>query len=134
VVAGAGLFTLGHLLLLAAVAEIGDGGDVAWLLPGLVVAGGGMGLCLSALVGSVMGEVLPVHAATVSGTLSTVQQLGNAIGVALIGLVFFGAEARGVDVAFVRSLTCLAAGTAALALLASRLRGNAAPAEDLGSR
>jgi formaldehyde-activating enzyme involved in methanogenesis len=72
-----------------------------------------------------MGGVPPLHAATVSGTLSTVQQLGNSIGVALIGLVFFGTAVHGVDVAFVRSLACLAAGTAVLAVLAPRLRGNA---------
>ncbi|HWU20049.1 MAG TPA: MFS transporter [Nocardioides sp.] len=134
VAGGAVLFTLGHLLLLAAVEVEGEGGSVLALVPGLVVAGLGMGICLSALVGSVMGAVPPVHAATVSGTLSTVQQLGNSIGVALIGLVFFGAAAHGIDVAFVRSLACLAAGTAVLAVLAGSRGGNAEPVSGLGSR
>lgn len=134
VAGGAVLFTLGHLLLLAAVEEEGTGGSVLALVPGLVVAGGGMGVCLSALVGSVMGAVPPVHAATVSGTLSTVQQLGNSLGVALVGLVFFGAAAHGIDVAFARSLTCLAAVTAVLAVLAARRAGNAEPVSGLGSR
>ncbi|GAA3803886.1 MFS transporter [Nocardioides panacisoli] len=125
VVGGAAAFTCGHLLVLLAVGSIGTGGDVLWLVPGLVVAGAGMGVCLSALVGSVMGAVEPRHAATVSGALSTVQQLGNAVGVALIGIVYFGATARGADVAFERSLWWLAAGTTALAVLATRLTGNA---------
>jgi predicted MFS family arabinose efflux permease len=36
-----------------------------------------------------MARVEPQHAGAVSGLLSTMQQVGNAAGVALIGLVFF---------------------------------------------
>ena len=111
------VFTAGHVLVLAAVEEIGSTGPVLWLTPGLAVAGLGMGVCLSALVASVMSEVEPRHALAVSGTLSTVQQLGNALGVALVGLVFFGATDRGVDVAFAHSLVWLAGGTLALAVV-----------------
>ena len=131
VVGGATVFTAGHVLVLVAVGSIGVGGDVLLLVPGLVVAGAGMGVCLSALVGSVMGAVEPRHAAAVSGALSTVQQLGNAVGVALIGIVYFGATPGGVDVAFEHSLWWLAAGTAALAVLATRLAGNAGRASRL---
>ena len=45
-------FGAGHALLLAAVAEIGVGGSVLWLVPGLAVGGVGMGVTLSGLVGS----------------------------------------------------------------------------------
>jgi MFS family permease len=116
VLPGAALvFTAGHVLVLVAVEAIGVTGSVLWLAPGLAVAGLGMGVCLSALVAGVMSGVEPRHALVVSSALSTVQQLGNALGVALVGLVFFGSAERGVDVAFARSLLCLAAGTLALA-------------------
>jgi MFS family permease len=114
-------FAFGHLLTFAAVERIGVTGSVLWLTPGLAVAGLAMGICLSSLVTSVMAGVEPVHAAAVSGSLSTVQQLGNALGVALIGLVFFGAAGRGVDVAFAQSLLWLVAGTLVLAAVATRL-------------
>lgn len=121
VVGGASAFAVGHLLLLAAVHEIGVGGGVLWLAPGLVVSGLGMGVCLSALVGTVMATVEPRHAATVSGALSTVQQLGNAFGVAVLGMVFFGRIDDGIAAAFEATLACLAVVTAALALLGAAL-------------
>ncbi|SFC98472.1 Major Facilitator Superfamily protein [Nocardioides terrae] len=118
---GALVFAAGHLLTFAAVEQIGVTGSVLWLAPGLAVSGLGMGVCLSSLVASVMAGVEPVHAAGVSGSLSTVQQLGNALGVALIGLVFFGATDRGVDVAFTQSLLWLAGATLVLAAVTARL-------------
>jgi predicted MFS family arabinose efflux permease len=121
IIGGASAFAAGHVLLLAAVHEIGVGGAVMWLAPGLVVSGLGMGVCLSALIGTVMATVGPEHAATVSGSLSTVQQLGNAFGVAVLGMVFFGRLHDGVAAAFDTTLVCLAAVTAALALLGAAL-------------
>ena len=109
------VFALGHVLTLLAVEDIGLTGSVLWLAPGLAVSGLGMGVCLSSLVATVMAGVEPAYAASVSGALSTVQQLGNALGVALIGLVFYGATDRGIDVAFAESLLALVGGTVALA-------------------
>jgi hypothetical protein len=59
------------------------------------------------------------RAGAVSGLLSTLQQVGNAVGVASIGLVFFGV--RGTDRAFVLSSLLLALLLAVVALLATRL-------------
>jgi hypothetical protein len=53
----------------------------------------------------------------VSGLLSTMQQVGNALGVAVTGVVFFGSLPAGDAVAFERSLLqlgLLALGVAAL--------------------
>ena len=115
IAAAALVFGAGHGLLLLAVAEVGVGGSVLWLLPGLVVGGVGMGVALSGLVGVVMGSVEPRHAGTVSGTSSTVQQLGNAVGVALVGIVFFGRLDHGMVDAFEASLVYLVATTVAVA-------------------
>jgi len=55
----------------------------------------------------------------VSGLLSTLQQVGNAVGVAAIGLVFFGVH--GSDRAFALSSLLLAVLLAVVALVAVRL-------------
>jgi MFS family permease len=119
----AAVFGLGHLLLLGAVEHVGVGGSVLWLAPGLAIGGLGMGVALAALIGTVMGAVAPEHAGTVSGTASTVQQVGNALGVALIGIVFFGRIDEGMVEAFGASLVYLAATTAAVGTAAAFLPG-----------
>jgi MFS family permease len=115
------VFGAGHLLLLAAVEHVGTGGSVLWLVPGLAVGGLGMGVVLSALISTVMGSVESRHAGTVSGTSSTVQQVGNALGVALVGIVFFGRVDQGMVEAFGASLVYLAATTVAVAVAAAFL-------------
>jgi predicted MFS family arabinose efflux permease len=61
----------------------------------MLLEGAGMGLCLAPITGVVMAGMGPQHAGAVSGLLSTMQQVGNATGVALIGLVFFHEAAAG---------------------------------------
>jgi MFS family permease len=120
--AGAGLFTLGHLALLTAVAENGVGGSLVDLVPGLALAGFGMGIALTALIDAAMGGVEPEYAGAVSGVLSTAQQVGNALGVAVVGMVFFGAVHGGYAHALEWSLVVLAGTTAAVALLGALLQ------------
>jgi MFS family permease len=123
VLAAALVFGVGHLALLAAVEWHGIGGSVLWLAPGLAIGGLGMGVALSALVGTVMASVDPRDAGAVSGTSSTVQQVGNALGVALVGIVFFGRLDHGIANAFEASLVYLAATTIAVAVAAVFLPG-----------
>jgi MFS family permease len=123
ITAAALTFGAGHALLLAAVEVIGAGGSVLWLVPGLAIGGVGMGVTLSGLVGAVMSSVSPQHAGTVSGTSSTLQQAANAIGVALVGAVFFGRLHDGMVPAFEASLLYLIATTVAVALAARLLPG-----------
>ncbi len=75
----------------------GTGGSLAALVPGLVVDGAGMKFALAPLVGTVLARVRPEHAGAASGILSTSVQVGNALGVSLVGLLFFGALAQGGD-------------------------------------
>jgi MFS family permease len=114
---GAGIFALGHLALLGAVAEHGVGGSLVDLVPGLALAGFGMGIALTALIDAAMGTVEPAYAGAVSGVLSTAQQVGNALGVAVVGLVFFGAVDGGYAHALEWSLVVLIGTTAAVAVL-----------------
>lgn len=55
----------------------------------LVVAGAGLGLIVVPLVDIALATVPLRDAGAASGALSTIQQIGSALGVAVIGLVFF---------------------------------------------
>jgi hypothetical protein len=111
------VFLAGHLLTWLAVVELGPAASVLWLAPGLAVAGFGMGICLTSQIGTVMASAAPGDAAVVSGTLSTVQQVGNCVGVALIAMVYFRATTAGPGVAFAESLLCLVTALGVLAVL-----------------
>jgi hypothetical protein len=60
------------------------------LIPGLIIMGIGMGFVFGSLFGIVLNGVDPSHAGSASGTLNAVQQLGGSIGVAVVGVIFFG--------------------------------------------
>ncbi|MFH8467722.1 MFS transporter [Streptomyces sp. NPDC017991] len=57
----------------------------------LIVMGLGMGLIVAPLTDAVLSEVPREHAGSASGLINTVQQMGNALGLALVSVVFFGA-------------------------------------------
>lgn len=59
-------------------------------LPGLFITGAGMALIMSPMFSVVLTDVDPKHAGSASGVLNAIQQLGGAIGTALIGVFFFG--------------------------------------------
>jgi EmrB/QacA subfamily drug resistance transporter len=95
----------------------GGHGSLALLVPGLLAAGAGMGLCITPLTTLVLAHAGPKHAGAVSGALSTMQQVGGTLGVAITGAIFFGALNVGVDHAFevsVLQLACLLTVVAAL--------------------
>jgi EmrB/QacA subfamily drug resistance transporter len=60
------------------------------LIPGLLLVGVGMGFVFGALFAAVLNGVDARHAGSASGTLNAMQQVGGAIGVAVIGIIFFG--------------------------------------------
>ena len=109
-VVGIGAITLacGHTALLLAVDHVGIGGSSAVLIPGLVLVGAGMGLCITPLTMIVLTVVDSHRAGAVGGTLSTTLQIGNSLGVAIIGVIFFDSLHHGIAHAFVLSLTELA--------------------------
>ena len=107
IAAGAISLAVGHGVLLATTAV--TGGAIAALVPGLLLVGAGMGLALTPLTTTVLASAEPTQAGAVSGALSTMQQVGNALGVAVVGVVFFGAvPAHGYRHAFELSLVVLA--------------------------
>jgi len=89
--AGALVLATGHALLLLAVADIGIGGSVGLLIPGLLLVGAGMGTVLAPLATTILQSLDPERAGPASGMLTTMQNIGNALGVAVTGVIFFGA-------------------------------------------
>ncbi|MFH8517524.1 MFS transporter [Streptomyces gelaticus] len=57
----------------------------------LVVMGLGMGLIVAPLTDMVLSEVPKEHSGSASGLINTVQQMGNALGLGLVSVVFLGA-------------------------------------------
>jgi MFS family permease len=120
IAAGALVLAAGHGLLLAAVGAIGVRGSIAELVPGLLMVGAGMGLILAPLATTILETVDPQRAGAASGLLTTMQMVGNAIGVAVTGVVFFGALHGGYAHAFqlaVAELAALLLGVAVLTRL-----------------
>ena len=58
-------------------------------LPIFLVAGAGLGTVIAPLLNVILGGVPPRDAGSSSGVLTTFQQLGGAIGVAIVGVAFF---------------------------------------------
>jgi MFS family permease len=129
--AGALVRAVALVAVYVVVGHLGAHGSVAWLAGALVLDGAGMGLVMGPIIGIVLANVAPRHAGAASGVLASAQQVGNALGVALIGVVFFGALDAGhaVPDAFRTSLLWLAAGSVAVAALIQVLpRGGRADA------
>ncbi len=125
IAAGALSLAAGEAMLLVAVSQIGATGQIAWLAPGLVLTGAGMGLGITPLTTTVMGYADPQRAGALAGALSTMQQVGNAVGVAVTGVICFGAIGGGYAHAFELSLaqlSCLLVAVAALTRLLPRPR------------
>ncbi|HTU76449.1 MAG TPA: MFS transporter [Trebonia sp.] len=120
---GALAAALGDCLLALAAWDWGTGGPLAAFLPPLAVLGAGQGLCITPLTTTALSHASPKTAGSVSGALSTAQQVGNAIGVALTGIVFYGLAPRGMAASFgwsAAELGALLLGVAALSLIISR--------------
>jgi EmrB/QacA subfamily drug resistance transporter len=119
VAAGSGALAVGHVLAIIGAVGVGSEHGIGLLTPGLVLEGIGMGLCIGPITTTVLSRVEPQLAGTASGLLSTVQQVANAVGVALIGLVFFHeAAASSYAHAFEVSLGILAGLLAVVGLIA----------------
>lgn len=70
------------------------------LIPGLLLVGVGMGFVFGSLFAAVLNGVDARHAGSASGVLNAVQQVGGAVGVAIIGVIFFGQLSGGAPASF----------------------------------
>ncbi|MCX4554422.1 MFS transporter (plasmid) [Streptomyces sp. NBC_01387] len=117
---------IGYVLTGLVASRLSTDGSVLWLIPPLVVAGIGMGMTTGPLTGAVLGGADPQHAASASGATNTVQEGGAAIGVALVGAVFYPAlgDARPSDYphAFIMGLIPLVVFSLAVSVIVRFMR------------
>jgi EmrB/QacA subfamily drug resistance transporter len=94
-VCGAVLMAAGILAVGALADHVGIDGSPWPVVPGLLVAGAGLAVLIIPLVNVVLAAAPAEAAGGTSGVFSTAQQLGGAIGVAVLGTVFFDSVAGG---------------------------------------
>jgi EmrB/QacA subfamily drug resistance transporter len=125
IVTGAALQSAATVWVLATIHAQGDALSTWDLSPALAVDGIGLGLLVVPLVDVALATVPTSEAGAASGAYGTVQQVGAALGVAVVGTVFFSVIGTSDDMASLRSglvAACwIAAGGYALAALASLL-------------
>ena len=99
IVVGALVYAVSIGLLIAQVQIAGAELVPTRLIPVLVVVGVGQGVIMTPLLNLVLGFVDEAQAGMAAGVISTVQQVGAALGVAVVGILFAAALAVDVGVA-----------------------------------
>jgi MFS family permease len=99
---GRHVLSLGYVILLAGMLAVllsvhtaGSALSVWTLTPALLIVGTGQGLAVSTLIGAVLSGIRPQDTGAAAGALTTSFQLGQTLGIALVGIVYFfavGAE------------------------------------------
>jgi MFS family permease len=87
--AGGVLLALGTIGVALGADGVGTGSDPWSIVPGLVIAGAGLSLLIIPLANVVLAAVPAAAAGGASGVFNTAQQFGGAVGIAVIGTVFF---------------------------------------------
>ncbi|HTT51983.1 MAG TPA: MFS transporter [Streptosporangiaceae bacterium] len=87
--AGALVIAAGMAAMIGAVHHYGPAVTTWDLVPGLAAAGLGLGAVIAPLADIVLAHVPQRDAGSASGVFNTGLQLGNSIGIALIGVIFF---------------------------------------------
>jgi MFS family permease len=95
---GSSLRVAGLVLLIVTVLSIGPNGHPGWLVPALLIDGAGMGLAVAPLASTILSRIAPQHAGAASGVLTAGIWCGNALGVALSGVIFYSTLSRAGDV------------------------------------
>jgi EmrB/QacA subfamily drug resistance transporter len=102
-VAGAVLQSAATVWILTIVHDRADGLSTWDLVPALVISGVGLGMLVVPLVDVALATVPTTEAGAASGAYGTIQQVGAALGVAVVGTVFFGVVGTSYDAASLRS-------------------------------
>lgn len=111
IAAGAVVYAASIGALVAQVHLAGGALQPPRLIPVLVVVGAAQGLIMTPLLNLVLGAVEAARAGMASGIVSTLQQVGAALGVAVVGMLFSAGlpeQARAADYAsaFVAGMAC----------------------------
>ncbi|MBC6459996.1 MFS transporter [Actinomadura sp. HBU206391] len=84
------VMTLGIIGMYATLKAAGVGVTLWQLVPALLVIGFGMSMVMAPFFDTVLAGVDAHETGTASGTLTAIQQLGGALGIAVLGTLFFG--------------------------------------------
>jgi len=87
---GAIIMAIGLGAIVLALVIAGEDTQPWQFIPGLLLTGIGMGLIMGLMFSVTLKDVDTKHAGSASGTLNAVSQVGGAIGIALVGVIFFG--------------------------------------------
>lgn len=125
IIGGALIYALFIAALIAQVAMAGAQLNPVTLIPVLVVVGAGQGAIMTPLLNLVLGYVDEAQSGMASGIISTVQQVGAALGVAVVAMLFNTAlndagsvaQAGQYASAFVTGMLCNLAVSVAICLL-----------------
>jgi EmrB/QacA subfamily drug resistance transporter len=91
---GGALMAAGALGVALGARHVGHGSNPWPIVPGLAIAGVGLSLLIIPLANVVLAAVPADVASGAGGSFSTAQQLGGAVGVAVVGATFFSALER----------------------------------------
>ncbi|WP_313276182.1 MFS transporter [Kosakonia cowanii] len=125
IIGGALIYALFIAALIAQVAMAGAQLNPVTLIPVLVIVGAGQGAIMTPLLNLVLGYVDEAQSGMASGIISTVQQVGAALGVAVVAMLFNAALSDAGSVAqagqyasaFVAGMLCNLAVSVAICLL-----------------
>lgn len=125
IIGGALIYALFIAALIAQVAMAGAQLNPVTLIPVLVIVGAGQGAIMTPLLNLVLGYVDEAQSGMASGIISTVQQVGAALGVAVVAMLFNAALSDAGSVAqagqyasaFVAGMLCNLAVSVAIYLL-----------------
>lgn len=95
IVTGALVYAISIGLLIMQVWVAGAALKATHLIPVLVMVGAGQGFIMTPLLNLVLGFVKETQAGMASGVISTLQQVGAALGVAIVGILFSTALGSG---------------------------------------
>ena len=94
VVVGVVMVVIGMGLLRAEIQTVGESIDRMALLPWFLLSGLGMGIAIAPMFQLVLAGVPPQDAGGGSGALQAIQQVGSALGIAIVSEIFFSDLAR----------------------------------------
>lgn len=97
IAAGAVIYTISFAILIVQVWFSGSDLVPAQLIPVLIVIGGAQAMIMTPLLNLVLGFVEERQAGMASGVISTLQQVGAALGVAVVGILFGAALKAGLE-------------------------------------
>ena len=116
---GLGALMLGHLVMWHAGSHLAGGGKTLGFILSCALQGAGIGCLMGRLMGDALKNVSPERSSVAGGIASTTQQIGNSMGIAGIGFVYFSGVPGETSLAgAVTYLVILAAGVTSVVLLA----------------